>query len=74
MDLQCAKAAAELDLLPRRDVLVAKHPHMMIKVGAVYAPKVFVNQRLPQIEPDHCRAERRIERLDFKTGRGRREM
>ncbi|GAB3402944.1 hypothetical protein GCM10027318_11590 [Massilia agilis] len=64
MDLQWAEAAAEGDLLLRRDVLVAEHQHMVVEVGTVDAREFFVGERRVQVQAEHLGAERRIEAAD----------
>lgn len=57
MDLQRSEAAAELDLLPRRDALIAEHQHVMIQVRAMDTREAGGRDRLRQVEPDHLGAE-----------------
>jgi hypothetical protein len=72
VDLQGTEAAAEIDLLLRRDALLAEHQHVMVEVGVVQALEVAQRQRLRQVQPQHLRAERRIERLDTEMPGGMR--
>src|SRR5207248_10366007 len=55
-----------VDLLLRRDALVAEHHHMTIEMRAVDATEVGVGQRLREVEADHLGAQRRIERADLQ--------
>lgn len=64
MDLQRAEAAAEGHLLRRRDVLVAKHQHTVLKVGVVDQGEIFPAQRNGQVEAANGRAQR----SDVETG------
>lgn len=51
MDLQRPEAAAEIDLLTRRDFLVAEHHHVMVEMRLMNARKVGVIDRQAQIQP-----------------------
>src|SRR5450830_222456 len=64
MDLQSAEAAAEINLLLWRNVLITEHQHMMVEVGMVHALEIAERQGLRQIQPQHLRTERRIEGFD----------
>jgi hypothetical protein len=72
MNLQRTEAAAEGDLLIRRDALVAKHQHVMIQMRAVNARKSSWLKRLAQIEAEHFGTERAVESANFDglTGNG----
>ena len=67
VDLQRAEAAAEGDLLRRRDALVAEHQHVVVEVGAVDAGEVLARQGLRQVQAEHLGAQRRVEGADFET-------
>ena len=66
VDLQRAEAAAERDVLVRRDALVAKHQHVMVEMRAMNAREAAGVERLRQVEADHFGTERRIERHDVE--------
>ncbi len=51
MDLQRPEAAAEIDLLTRRDVLPAKHHDVMVEVRLMNAGEIRVIDRQAQIQP-----------------------
>jgi hypothetical protein len=67
VDLQRAEAAAEGDLLRRRDALVAEHQHVIVEVRAMDAREIPGGQRLRQIQPDHFGTERCVERTDAEA-------
>ncbi len=58
MDLQRPEQAAEIDVLARRDALVAEHQYMVVEVGAVDARKVLAAQRARQVQTQHLGAQR----------------
>lgn len=66
VDLQRAEAAAERDVLVRRDALVAKHQYVVIEVRAMDAREIVGVERLRQVDADHLGAERRVERHDVE--------
>jgi Mg-chelatase subunit ChlD len=59
MDLQRPEAAAEIDLLTRRELLVAKDHHVMVEVRLMNAREVGVINGQAQIQPGDFRAESR---------------
>jgi hypothetical protein len=65
VDLQRTEAAAEGNLLLRRDALVAKHQYVVVEVRAMNARKIFGSQRLAQIEPEDFGAHRAVEGPNF---------
>jgi hypothetical protein len=67
VDLQRAPAAAERDLLRRRDVLVAEHEDVVRQVGAVQAREVVGVEREGEVEAHDLGAERRVERNDVEA-------
>ena len=72
MDLQRPEAAAEIDLLTRRDFLVAEHHHVMVEMRLMNARKVGVIDRQAQIQPGNFRAEARKGRNGKRLGGNRR--
>mmetsp|Transcript_5852 Transcript_5852/g.22971 ORF Transcript_5852/g.22971 Transcript_5852/m.22971 type:complete len:729 (-) Transcript_5852:815-3001(-) len=68
MDLQRPEAAAEVDLLLRRDALVAEHQHMVVEMGAVNTAEVVVGQRLAEVQPQHLGGEAAGEGADRDGG------
>ncbi|CFW28885.1 Uncharacterised protein [Bordetella pertussis] len=74
MDHQAAEAAAEIDVLPGRDALVAKHHQVMIQVRTAHAGKIGGTQRTRQVDADDLRAQRVVQRPDREVlGRAVRE-
>ena len=72
VDLQGAEVAAEVHLLRGRDVLVAKHQHVIIEVRAVQPRKIGRGQRQRQVEADDFGAQWRAgKRMDGKGLAGR---
>jgi hypothetical protein len=51
VDLQRPEAAAEGDLLCRRDALVAEHQHVMIEMRLMDALEITMRQRRPRSTP-----------------------
>nr|GEU28124.1 hypothetical protein [Tanacetum cinerariifolium] len=66
VDLQRPETAAEIDLLLRRDALVAEHQQVVVEVRLVDAREIVRRQGLMQIEAEDLRAQRRIEQLDLE--------
>jgi hypothetical protein len=66
VNLQRPKTAAEVDVLRGRDLLIAKHQHVIVEMRAVNACEIFGGKRLVQIEAEHFGADGRIERNDFE--------
>src|SRR5450830_1361971 len=66
MDLQGAEAAAEIDLLLWRNVLIAEHQHMMVEMGVVHALEIAERQGLRQIQSQHLCTQGRIEGFDLE--------
>jgi hypothetical protein len=58
MDVEVAKAAAKVEMLLRRQMLVMEKDHLMIEQGSSYVGDHFVVDRLRQIDPDDLSAER----------------
>ncbi len=56
MDLQHPEAPAEIDLLLRRDLLIAEHHHMVIQMCLMHTSEVGIVQRPGQIQPNDFRA------------------
>jgi hypothetical protein len=65
MPLQRPKAAAERDLLLRRDPLIAENEDVIVEVSAVNARKLIGVQCAAQVEPDDLGSERGIERANL---------
>ena len=68
MDLQRPETAAEIDLLLRRDALVAEHQQVVVEMGFVDALELARRQRPAQVQAEDLGAERRIEQFDVKSG------
>ena len=68
--LQRPEAAAERDLLRRRDRHVAEHEHVVVQVRAVDARELGIGQRSRQVESDDFGAARGVERADQQVGGG----
>ena len=66
VDLQRPEAAAEIDLLLRRDVLVAEHQHMVLKMRAVNAGEILRIERPVQVQAQHLRAQRFAESTNLE--------
>ena len=62
------ETAAEIDLLLRRDALVAEHQQVVIKMGFVDALELARRQWTGQVETEDPGAKRRIEHFDVKSG------
>jgi hypothetical protein len=71
VDLQRAEAAAEGDLLGRRDALVAEHQHVVVEVGAVDAREVASKGRTSKCWARLWPLVRGQERLSCRECRGR---
>ena len=54
VDLQRPEQAAEIDVLARRDALVAEHQHVVVQVRAVDAGEVLAAQRARQSRRRRC--------------------
>jgi len=75
MDHQAAEAAAEIDVLLRRDALVAKHQQVMVQVRLVHTGKIGSCQFTRQVQADDLRAQRtgqgaHVKRLRVRLGGG----
>jgi hypothetical protein len=57
MDLQRSEAAAEVDMLFRRDVLIAEHQHLTILQRRTDRREVSLGQRLTEIDPGDLRTQ-----------------
>jgi hypothetical protein len=66
MNLQRAKAAAESNLLIRRDALIAEHQHVVIEVSAMNPRKIVLAQGLGEIEPEDLRADGTVESANLE--------
>jgi hypothetical protein len=68
VDLQRAEAAAEVDVLLRRDALVAEHQHVVVQVGAVDAAEIGRRERPGEVQAQDFGAQRGVKRADFDGG------
>lgn len=64
VNLQRTEAAAEGDLLIRRDALIAEHQHVMVQMRTVNALEIVLAQRPAEIEAEHFRADGAVERAN----------
>lgn len=72
VDLQRPEAAAEVDVLARRDALVAEHHHVVVEVRLVQPGEVRIAERSRQVQPQHLGAQRRAgQRPDVEALRRR---
>jgi len=67
MDLQHAEAAAEIDLLLRGDLLIAKDHDMVIQVRAVNAREVLITYRPTKVKANDFGADGTIEGTNFEN-------
>lgn len=64
MDLQRTEQAAELDLLLRRNTLIAEDQQMMIEMRTVDSLEVMPGERHGQIEIEDLRSQRTMQGTD----------
>ena len=75
VDHQAAEAAAEIDVLPRRDALVAEHQQVVVQVRLVHALEIGGRQFASQVQANELGAHgtRQRPQLERLRGRGRRD-
>ena len=65
VDHQWAEAAAEIDVLARRDALIAEHQQMMVQVRLMDAGKILARQFARQVQANDLGAQRTRQRAQL---------
>ena len=66
MNHQRAEAAAEIDVLARRDALIAEHQQMMVQVRLMDAGKILARQFARQVQANDLGAQRTRQRAQLE--------
>jgi hypothetical protein len=68
MDLQGTEAAAERDLLSRRNVEAAKNQDVAVKMRAMQTREIRIIERPTEIQTDHLCTDRPVNGANLEAG------